>query len=57
MKKQIDSIESKIEEGDAKLAELAEASNDAWDSVKEGVESAWSSLKSVFSDAASKFKD
>ena len=57
VKKQIDSIEKKIQEGDAKLAELDEASNEAWDSVKDGVESAFSSLKSALIDADSKFQD
>lgn len=53
---QIKALEGKIEEGKAKLAELAEASDDVWESIKEGVESSWDSLKSAFRDAASKFK-
>jgi chromosome segregation ATPase len=56
MKEQIQALEGKFEEGKAKLAEIAEASDDAWESIKEGIESAWSSLKSAFSDAGSKFK-
>lgn len=56
MNKQIKAFESKIEEGKAKLSELAGAGEDAWESIKGSVESAWGSLKSAVSDAASKFK-
>jgi hypothetical protein len=57
MNKQVKSLESKIGEGKAKLSALAEASDEAWHSMKEGVESAWTSLRSAVSDAAEKFKD
>ena len=57
MNKQIKSLESKVDDGKAKLSALTEASEEAWQSMKEGVESAWSSLKSAFSEAADKFKD
>lgn len=57
MNKQINTLESKIDDGKAKLSALTDASEDAWQSMKEGVESAWSSLKSAFSEAADKFKD
>ncbi len=56
LNKEIEELEGKIEHGKAKLAELAEASEGAWGSVKVGVESAWDSMKSSFSDAAAKFK-
>ena len=55
--RQIEVLESKIEEGKTKLSELSIAGEDAWESLKEGVESAWDSLKSAVSDAAVKFKD
>jgi DNA-binding transcriptional regulator GbsR (MarR family) len=54
---QVKDLEARIEEGKAKLAELADASEEAWDSVKEGIESAWGSLKSAVKDAAAKFKE
>ena len=57
MNKQIRALESKIEEGKAKLSALGEATEEAWQSMKGGVESAWSSLTSAFGDAAEKFKD
>ena len=56
LNKQIETLEGKLEEGKTKLAEIAGASEDAWESIKEGVESAWDSMKSAFSDAAAKFK-
>ena len=55
--KQIEAREGKIEEGKTKLAEIADASEDAWESIKDGVESAWDSMKSAFSQAAAKFKE
>jgi len=56
LNKQVEALESKIEEGKTRLAELAEASEEAWGSMKDGVESAWDALTSAFDDAVSKFK-
>lgn len=56
MNKKADELETKIEEGKSKLTELANASDDKWESMKDDLESKWESLKSSFSDAASKFK-
>ncbi len=56
LNKQIGVMEGKIEEGKIRLAETADASDDAWESIKAGMESAWGSLESAFSDAAAKFK-
>ena len=56
MNKQLKVLEGRIEDGKAKLSELTEASEDAWESIKEGVESAWGSLRSAATDAAAKFK-
>jgi len=50
-------LEEKIAAGNAKLVELSNSSDEAWASMKEGIEAAWASLKSAFGDAASKFKD
>lgn len=57
MNQHIENMQAKIDEGKAKLSELAETSDDAWESIKEGVESTWESLKSGFHDAVSKIKD
>ncbi len=56
LNRQIEALEGKFEEGKTKLAEVVDASADAWESIKEGVESTWDSMKSAFSDAADKFK-
>ena len=52
--KQIETLERKIEEGKKKLTEIAEAGDDKWESTKDGVESAWGSLKSAVSDTVKK---
>lgn len=56
LNKQIKILKGKIEEGKDKLTEISDASEDAWESIKEGVETSWDSMISAFSDAASKFK-
>ncbi|HKJ21664.1 MAG TPA: coiled coil domain-containing protein [Gammaproteobacteria bacterium] len=56
MNQHIKTLESKIEEGQTKLSQLAGASEDAWEPIKDGVESAWDSLQSAVGDAAAKFK-
>jgi hypothetical protein len=40
MKQQIRALEGKIEEGKTKLVQLTAASDEAWESIKDGVESA-----------------
>lgn len=57
MNEQIKVLDRKIAEGKAKLSELSRAGEDAWESIRDGMESARDSLKSVVSDAAKKFKD
>jgi predicted nucleic acid-binding Zn-ribbon protein len=54
---QIEGLEKQLEHGKAKFAELLAARDDAWETLKEGVESSWGSLKTAFKDAAQKFKD
>jgi septal ring factor EnvC (AmiA/AmiB activator) len=56
LNKEIKELESKIEEGEQKLAELSESSDDAWESIKDGFDASWESLKTGFKEAASKFK-
>lgn len=51
MTKEIKELERNIDEGEKKLAELAEASDDTWESIKESVESAWDGLKSAVGKA------
>ena len=39
-----------------KMTELADASDDAWEHLKDGVESAWDKLSASIRDSANKFK-
>lgn len=55
--KQIKELDNQIKEGRTKLSELGKASNEAWGTLKDGVESAWDSLKHGVKDAAAKFKE
>ena len=57
MSKQVAAMEDRIEEGKVKLSKLAESSDEAWETMKDGMESAWDSLKAAASEAAAKFKD
>jgi len=57
MSRQVAAMESRIEEGKIKLSKLAESSDEAWETMKDGMESAWDSLKAAASEAAAKFKD
>jgi hypothetical protein len=54
--KGFEALEGMIEDGKSKLAEVAEAREDAWESIKDGVELAWDSTESAFSDAVDRFK-
>jgi chromosome segregation ATPase len=57
MNRRIENAESRIAEGKAKLEEVRHASDEAWGSLREGVESAWESIATGFRDAASKLRD
>ncbi|MBW4655204.1 MAG: hypothetical protein KME20_19505 [Kaiparowitsia implicata GSE-PSE-MK54-09C] len=51
----IKTLTAKREAVQQQLANLKSSSDDAWDSVKAGVQGAWNELSSAFEDAASKF--
>ena len=55
--KQVNELEQKFDATKTKLKELGEASDDAWEDLKGGVESAWGALSAAFRNAAAKFKD
>ena len=57
LSEQVKTFEIRIEEQQANLTRLAQASDDTWESIKEGMETGWDSLKSAFSDAAAKLKN
>ena len=56
MEKQIKTLETKMEESKAKLAELKKADYAKFDTMKKGVEASCESLKTAFTDADKVFK-
>jgi hypothetical protein len=54
---QVKELEVKVEDAETKLAELADAKEDTWESVKKRVESSWDSLRKSIGDTAARFKD
>ncbi|MGD8785393.1 MAG: hypothetical protein PVF28_05480 [Thioalkalispiraceae bacterium] len=54
--KQIEELRLMQEEANRKLAELKEASDDAWEDLKAGIDSAWDSLSNALKSAVSRFK-
>jgi uncharacterized coiled-coil DUF342 family protein len=54
--KQIESIKAKADVLQAKLKELQESSGEAWESLKGGVERAWTDFKTAIEEATGKFK-
>jgi len=55
--KHVDELDQKVVATRAKLKELGEASDDAWEQLKVGVESAWGALSAAIRNAAAKFKE
>ena len=53
----IDKLELRMKEGKSKLKDLAESSDDAWDSIKDGAESIWDTMKVTFREVKEKFRD
>lgn len=54
--RQIDSLERDIDATKIKLRELGESGEDAWEELKDGVESAWDRVTAAFKDATAKLK-
>ncbi|PLX99651.1 MAG: coiled coil domain-containing protein [Desulfuromonas sp.] len=53
---EIERLEAKKAGAKAKLQQLREAGDDAWDDLKAGIEKAWSDLGSAISAATARFK-
>ena len=53
----IDRLELRMKEGRSKLKDLAESGDDAWDSIREGAESIWETMKVTFKEVKEKFMD
>jgi len=54
--KQLDEMRARRDEAEAKLNEVAEAGDDAWDDVKAGFDKAWESISGAFDSAVARFK-
>lgn len=52
----IQDLERKVDHTKERLAELNASSDDAWDSIKSGVEKAWGDLRTTFGEAKERFK-
>jgi hypothetical protein len=57
LKKHLKELDHGMQEASGKLAELAAASEESWDSVKKSAETTWGALKAGFNAAAAKFKE
>lgn len=55
--KQVRDIEQKVGATKVKLKELGAASEDAWEQLKDGVESTWGALSVAIRNATAKFKE
>jgi uncharacterized protein YfiM (DUF2279 family) len=55
MNEHIEILERKTEQATEKLSVLKNAGEDAWGSIKEGIDSAWGSIKSSVKDLTKKF--
>ncbi|HEX5329222.1 hypothetical protein [Sulfuricurvum sp.] len=53
---QLDDLQQMIDTTKEKLKELDNAGEDAWEHLKEGIESAWATLGTALKDTADKFK-
>ncbi|MGB3918436.1 hypothetical protein J9253_10390 [Thiothrix litoralis] len=54
--KQMSELEQRFDDTKARLKELGEASDGAWEDLKEGVETAWNAWSTSVQHAAAKFK-
>jgi septal ring factor EnvC (AmiA/AmiB activator) len=55
--KEISQLEARYEAAKAKLRELTSASDQAWESMRKGLDSSFDSMKSAFKDAQAKFQN
>jgi len=52
----LDALDKKYEATKTKLADLNQSGEDAWESVKTGVENAWGELRKAFGEAKERFQ-
>lgn len=56
LNRRIEELKGKIDDGRSKLAELSEASGDAWESVRKGVDNVMTSLGEAFDGVKDAFR-
>ncbi|MDZ7801102.1 MAG: hypothetical protein U5K81_09960 [Trueperaceae bacterium] len=56
LNRRIEALKSRIDDGRSKLTELSQASGDAWESVRKGVDDAMTSLGEAFEGAKDAFR-
>lgn len=57
LKERVHELEHRIREAGDRLSALAEASEEAWDTARKGVESSWRTLKASLAAATATFKE
>lgn len=57
LNKEIEMLQTRIDEARSKVGELADAGEDAWESVKGSAEAIWNSISSTFSETISRLKE
>lgn len=53
----IDRLEVKMDEGKSKLKDIKESSGEAWESIREGADSIWDTMKATFAEVKEKLRD
>jgi len=54
--KQLDEARKQRDEAEAKIKEIADSGDDAWDDMKAGFDSAWDNISDAFNSAMSRFR-
>jgi len=54
-REELDDLRKRRTEAKEKLSKLADAGDDAWDDVRQGLEAAWDKAESAFKKARSRF--
>ncbi len=55
--RQLEALQKMADEAKARLNELAEADDDGWNLLKDGVENIWGDLQSTLQNTVTTFKD
>ena len=56
MNNHVNSLKKRIKENKTKLSKLADAGEEVWDEIKEGIETSWKTMRSALKEATAKFK-